>query len=98
MADYYEILGIDRNASADDIKKAYKKQAKKYHPDLNKEESAVKKFKDISEAYKVLSDEKTKRQYDQYGHDRYQQSERQGGSSQGFSQDFDFRDIFGDIF
>ncbi|HME87437.1 MAG TPA: DnaJ domain-containing protein, partial [Candidatus Nanoarchaeia archaeon] len=94
MADYYEILGISKGASQDEIKKAYKKQAKKYHPDLNKEESASKKFKEVSEAYKVLSDEKTRSQYDRTGHDRYQDHERHGGSSQGF----DFGDIFGDIF
>jgi len=63
----YETLGISENASADEIKKSYRKLARKYHPDINKEESAVEKFKEINAAYEVLSDEQKKAQYDQYG-------------------------------
>jgi curved DNA-binding protein len=63
----YETLGVSENASADEIKKAYRKLARKYHPDINKEESAVEKFKEINAAYEVLSDTEKKQQYDQYG-------------------------------
>lgn len=99
MVDYYDVLEVNKNASPEEIKKAYKKQAKKYHPDLNKDESAGKKFKEVSEAYKVLSDEKTKKQYDQFGHESYQQNEKQGGfGGQGFSEGFDFGNMFSNIF
>jgi len=63
----YETLGVSENASADEIKKAYRKLARKYHPDINKDESAVEKFKEINAAYEVLSDSEKKAQYDQFG-------------------------------
>ena len=94
--DYYEVLGIDRNADEAAIKKAYRALAKKYHPDMNPGDAeAEKKFKEASEAYAILSDPEKKRQYDQYGHAAFEQ----GGGAGGF--DFsgaDFGDIFGDIF
>lgn len=71
--DYYEVLGIDKKASSTDIKKAYRKLAMKWHPDRNKTPEAEKKFKEISEAYAVLSDENKRAQYDQYGHAGFEQ-------------------------
>lgn len=96
--DYYEVLGVDKNADEAAIKKAYRVLAKKYHPDMNPgDKEAEKKFKEASEAYAVLSDPEKKRQYDQYGHAAFDGSA--GGGFGGF--DFsgaDFSDIFGDIF
>ena len=65
--DYYEILEISRNASGDEIKKAYRKLARKYHPDINKDPGAEDKFKEINAAYEILSDEKKRAQYDRHG-------------------------------
>ncbi len=66
--DYYEVLGVSKTASDDELKKAYRKLAKKYHPDVSKEPDAEEKFKEAQEAYAVLSDEQKRAQYDQYGH------------------------------
>lgn len=87
--DYYEILGIPKGASKDDIKKAYKQLAKKYHPDITKDKSTEEKFKEVSEAYAVLSDDQKRAQYDQFGHDRFDQR---------FSQEDIFRDFDFNIF
>ncbi len=94
--DYYEVLGVEKNADEATIKKAYRVLAKKYHPDMNPGDTeAEKKFKEASEAYAILSDPEKKRQYDQFGHAAFDG----GGGAGGF--DFsgaDFGDIFGDIF
>lgn len=97
--DYYEVLGVDKNASDADIKSAFKKLAKKYHPDVSKEENAAEKFKEIGEAYAVLSDPEKRKQYDQFGHSAFSGAGGAGGFS-GF-EGFDFgnmSDIFEDIF
>ncbi|PHS31249.1 MAG: DnaJ family protein [Sulfurovum sp.] len=94
----YETLGVGENASADEIKKAYRKLARKYHPDINKDESAVDKFKEINAAYEVLSDEQKKAQYDQYGDSMFGgQNFHDFASSQGGGVDLDeiLRQMFG---
>src|SRR3954447_13300186 len=65
--DFYEILGVARDASADDIQRAYRKLARQYHPDVNKDPGAEDRFKEVSEAYDVLSDPETRRRYDAFG-------------------------------
>jgi len=69
--DLYEILGVSKDASEADIKKAYRKLSKKYHPDINKEPGADEKFKEIAEAYEILGDAQKRAAYDQYGHASY---------------------------
>lgn len=93
--DYYEVLGINRNASEAEIKKAYRKLAMKYHPDRNPDKDSAAKFQEISEAYEVLSDEQKRAAYDQFGHAGV---EGQGAGGGGFSGFGAFEDIFGDIF
>jgi molecular chaperone DnaJ len=95
--DYYEVLGVSKTASDSEIKSAYRKLAKKYHPDMNPGDAeAEKKFKEASEAYAVLSDADKRRQYDQFGHAAF---ENGGGGAGGFDfSGMDFGDIFGDIF
>ncbi len=96
--DYYEVLGVDKNADDSTIKSAYRKLAKKYHPDMNPgDKNAEAKFKEASEAYAVLSDPDKRRSYDQFGHAAFEQGGPGGYGGFDFGS-MDFGDIFGDIF
>ena len=92
--DYYEILGVTKSASPEEIKKSYRKLALKHHPDRNKDDKGAEaKFKEASEAYHVLSDAERKNNYDQFGHAAFEGSGGRGGFS-----NFDFSGSFSDIF
>ena len=87
--DYYEVLGVDKNADEKTIKKAYRKLARQYHPDVCDEPDAEDKFKEVSEAYAVLSDDEKRQRYDQYGH-----AGMDGFTAEDFYQNVNFDDIF----
>ncbi|NTU60473.1 MAG: DnaJ domain-containing protein, partial [Deltaproteobacteria bacterium] len=104
--DYYEVLGVPKGASEGDIKKAYRKLARKYHPDVNPgDNTAEEKFKEISEANEVLSDSEKRKKYDSLGHAAFDgsgggpqwQDFTRGAGAGGFGGGFDFTDLFGDI-
>lgn len=98
--DYYEVLGVSRDATKDEIKRAYRKLSKKYHPDINQDPGAEDKFKEISEAYEVLSDDTKRAQYDQFGHAGPGQDFGGFGGfgDSGFGGGFGFEDIFDTFF
>ena len=93
--DYYEVLGVERDASPDDVKRAYRKLAMQYHPDRNKEEGAETRFKEAAEAYDVLGDQEKRAQYDRFGHQAFSGP---GGGGPGFTSVNDIFEAFGDIF
>jgi molecular chaperone DnaJ len=92
--DYYEVLGVPRTATLEELKSAFRRLARQYHPDVNKDEDAEEKFKEINEAFAVLSDEEKRAAYDRFGH----AGVRGAGGMPDFNVDFDFADIFGDLF
>ncbi len=100
--DYYEVLGLDRNASSEEIKKNYRKLARQYHPDKNPgDKSSEAKFKEVQEAYDILSDDSKRSAYDQFGHNAFDPSSMGGGpGGPGFNGNFSdiFENVFGDIF
>lgn len=93
--DYYKILGVPRNAPEIDIKRAFRKLAMKFHPDRNKDENAEEKFRDIAEAYEILSDKQKRQQFDQFGEGAFHHGGSGGGGSGGGSHhDFNFNEFF----
>ncbi|KAM7378148.1 hypothetical protein PAMA_013170 [Pampus argenteus] len=98
--DYYDILGVPKDASERQIKKAFHKLALKYHPDRNKGPDAEAKFREMAEAYETLSDDKRRREYDQFGHGPSQGEGHRGGGSSNYNQhfqSFNFDDLFNDF-
>src|SRR5210317_1096904 len=96
--DYYEVLGVSKSATADEIKNAYRRLAMKHHPDRNKDdgEASEKKFKEAKEAYEVLKDADKRATYDRFGHDGLKAGAGGQGGAEGFGDIFG--DVFGDIF
>jgi molecular chaperone DnaJ len=96
--DYYEILGVPRNADKEDIKRAYRRLARKYHPDVNKEDGAEERFKEINRAYEVLSEPELRSRYDRFGEEGLRAAAQAGGGFQDFGDLGGFADIFESFF
>ncbi len=96
--DYYDVLGLSKDASQEEVKKAYRRLARKHHPDVSKEDDAEERFKEINEAYKVLSDSERRAKYDQYGHAAFEDGGMGQGGFGGFGGGFGGFDDLGDIF
>src|SRR6516164_6474155 len=97
--DFYQLLGVPKNASAEDLKKAYRKLAMQFHPDRNAgDKAAEQKFKDISEAYDILKDDQKRAAYDRFGHAAFENGAARGGGSGDFGFAAGFADIFDEMF
>ena len=97
--DYYEVLGVPRSASGEDLKRAFRRMARQYHPDVNKDPGAEERFKELNEAYEVLSDADKRARYDRFGHAGVQGAGAGGAAGfEGFGGGFGFDDIFESFF
>ncbi|MEZ4569138.1 MAG: DnaJ domain-containing protein [Thermomicrobiales bacterium] len=96
--DYYETLGVDRSADSTEIRRAYRRLARQYHPDVNKDDDAEEKFKEVTEAYEVLRDDERRAAYDRFGHAAFQGGGQAPGDPFGFGGQSPFGDIFESFF
>src|SRR6202166_1809087 len=97
--DFYELLGVQRNATPEELKKAYRKQAMQWHPDRNPgDKAAEQRFKEVSEAYEILKDDQKRAAYDRYGHAAFENGRGNGANGFGFDFSSSFTDVFDDLF